>query len=100
ENVGEDTRSEGIGYGMIISAYMGDKATFDGLFAYWQRFDNNGNLLMNWRTFNCGNNSEPGSASDADVDAALGLIIADVQWGGYATFANTIIGSIRQIEML
>src|SRR5690242_10596852 len=40
ENEGNDTRSEGVGYGMVISAYMGDKATFDGLLAYWQRFDN------------------------------------------------------------
>lgn len=98
ENQGEDTRSEGVGYGMVISAYMGDQATFDGLYAYWQRFANNN--LMNWRTFDCGNNSEAGSASDADVDAALGLIIADLQWGGYAAAATSLISSIRTVEML
>ena len=98
ENAGEDTRSEGVGYGMVISAYMGDKPTFDGLYAYWQRFDNNN--LMNWRTFDCGNNSENGSASDADVDAAMGLIIADIQFGGYAAAATSIISSIRTVEML
>jgi endo-1,4-beta-D-glucanase Y len=100
ENAGSDTRSEGIGYGMVISAYMGDKPTFDGLYAYWQRFDNNN--LMNWRTFGgqCGDQSENGSASDADVDAAMGLIIADQQWSGYAAAANAIIGSIRQVEIL
>jgi endo-1,4-beta-D-glucanase Y len=98
ENQGADTRSEGIGYGMVISAYMGDKPTFDGLLAYWQRFDNNN--LMNWRTFGCGDGSENGSASDADVDAALGLIVAEIQWGGYAALANTLIGSIRQVEIL
>src|SRR5262245_15666944 len=70
ENQGSDTRSEGVGYGMVISAYMGDQATFDGLFAFWQRFDNNN--LMTWRTNDCNGTNDSGSASDADVDAALG----------------------------
>ena len=28
---GNDTVSEGIAYGMLFAVYMGDKATFDGL---------------------------------------------------------------------
>lgn len=99
ENEGNDTRSEGVGYGMVIAAYMGDKDTFDKLHAYWRRFPTSGGL-MNWRTFGCGGGSEAGSASDADVDAALGLIIADKQWGGYAGFANTVISAIRTAELL
>lgn len=98
ENQGSDTRSEGVGYGMVISAYMGDQATFDGLFAFWQRFDNNN--LMTWRTNDCNGSNDSGSASDADVDAALGLIIADLQWGGYATAATALISSIRTAEIL
>ncbi len=98
ENEGNDTRSEGIGYGMVIAAYMGDQATFDGLWNYWERFDNNS--LMNWRTFGCTGGSENGSASDADVDAALGLIVADIQWGGYAADATRVISAIRTTEIL
>src|SRR4051794_27030203 len=30
-DVPNDTRSEGIGYGMLIAAYMGDQTTFQGL---------------------------------------------------------------------
>ena len=30
-----DTVSEGIGYGMLIAVYMGDRTLFDGLYAYW-----------------------------------------------------------------
>ncbi len=99
ENEGEDTRSEGIGYGLVIAAYMGDQPTFDALYAYWQRFPAAGSL-MNWRTFDCGGNSEAGSASDADVDAALALIVAEKQWGGYAGEANALIGAIRSNELL
>ena len=41
------TVSEGIGYGMIIAVFMGDKPTFDGLWAYErQHLDEIG--LMNW----------------------------------------------------
>jgi endo-1,4-beta-D-glucanase Y len=98
ENQGNDTRSEGVGYGMVISAYMGDKTTFDGLLAYWKRFGNGG--LMTWKTNDCAASGDSGSASDADVDAALGLIVANVQWGGYAADANTVIGGIRGAELL
>src|ERR1051325_11015843 len=39
---GGNTFSEGIGYGMILAAYMGDKTTFDGLWNYAKsHFDSN-----------------------------------------------------------
>jgi MYXO-CTERM domain-containing protein len=98
ENPGADTRSEGVGYGMVIAAYMGDQQTFDGLWSYWQRFDDNG--LMRWRTTSCQTGSDTGSASDADVDAALALIVADRQWGGYAADAASVISAIRTREFL
>jgi endo-1,4-beta-D-glucanase Y len=98
ENAGNDTRSEGVGYGMVIAAYMGDKPTFDGLFAYWQRFGSGG--LMTWKTNDCAASGDSGSASDADVDAALGLIIAEKQWGGFAAGANAVLAGIRGSELL
>jgi endo-1,4-beta-D-glucanase Y len=94
---GNDTRSEGVGYGMVIAAYFGDQATFDGLWDYYQRASQNG--LMNWRRDGCnagGGGGDTGSASDADIDAAFGLIVAARQWGGpYAGDATTLVGRIR-----
>lgn len=94
---GNDTRSEGIGYGMVIAAYFGDQATFDGLWNYYQRASQNG--LMNWRRDGCnagGGGGDTGSAADADIDAAFGLIVAARQWGGpYAADASALLGRIR-----
>ena len=88
-----DTRSEGVGYGMVIAAYMGDQATFDGLWDFYQSHSNQG--LMNWLINDCTQVGDVGSASDADIDAAFGLIVADRQWGGYAGDAGGIIQQIR-----
>lgn len=94
-----DTRSEGIGYGMVIAAYMGDQQTFDGLWGYYQRMSTNG--LMNWKRNDCAGNGggggNDGSAADADIDAALALIVADRQFPGnnYAQDASQILGAIR-----
>ena len=90
-----DTRSEGVGYGMVIAAYMGDQPTFAGLWDYYQRNSSNG--LMNWRRNGCGNDGEAGSAADADIDAALALIVAERQFPGnnYGQDATQILGAIR-----
>ena len=93
------TFSEGIGYGMLLSAYAADKILFDGLWAYYKKFkDSNG--LMNWKVQGCNSLNQTGAASDADLDAAVGLYIADKQWGSKGlinyladckTLANTIL---------
>lgn len=93
-----DTRSEGIGYGMVIAAYMGDQPTLDGLWRYYQRTSSNG--LMNWKRNGCdgqGGGGDNGSAADADIDAALALIVADAQFpnSGYAADATELLGAIR-----
>ena len=97
-DVVNDTRSEGIGYGMIIAAYMGDQTTFQGLRNFY--FGHTaGTGLMDWKWNNCtarGNNGQ-GSAADADVDAAMALIVASKQWPGmgFDTDANTLLNAIR-----
>lgn len=90
---GNDTVSEGIGYGMIAAAYMNDKPTFDGLWTYAKaHFDGKG--LMNWHISSTGtavaqsNGTEPGSASDADEDIAWALIVAASQWPGGSYLAD------------
>lgn len=95
---GKDTRSEAMGYGMVIAAYMGDQTTFDGLLKYYQRASTQG--LMNWHPTNCGATGatagDNGSAADADVDAAFALVVANKQWPGqYTTQLGTILGAVR-----
>jgi hypothetical protein len=87
------TASEGIGYGMVIAAYMGDQATFDGLWTFYQSHSNQG--LMDWLINDCNQVGDGGSAADADIDAAFGLIVADRQWGGYAGDAAGILQQVR-----
>jgi endo-1,4-beta-D-glucanase Y len=102
---GNDTVSEGIGYGMLISVMMGDKTTFDGLWGYWAAHPATG-MLMNW-TCPGGTGCSGGSATDADEDAAYALLLASKQWGGspaggstsYLSLATTMIGQIWSAEI-
>lgn len=95
---GDDTVSEGIGYGMLLAAYRGDRATFDGLWGY-ARSHRDGNGLMHWR-IDAGNGVVGyNAATDADEDMALALIVADGAWGGYRADAGDLIGRIMQFEV-
>lgn len=74
-----ETVSEGIGYGMILTAYHGDREEFDGLWAFAKsKWNDRG--LMSWRV-TCDTVVGAGDASDGDLDMALGLLIAWNQWG-------------------
>jgi MYXO-CTERM domain-containing protein len=94
--------SEGMGYGMVLSAYMGDRATFDGLWKFIQK-NLNSNNLMGWEV-NCSgfdqtDNGGGGdsSATDGDDDIAFGLVVASVQWGGdYATQAQSYLAAMKK----
>jgi gliding motility-associated-like protein/uncharacterized repeat protein (TIGR01451 family) len=90
--------SEGAGYAMIAAAYMGDKTTFDGI---WFR-EHDIRLVKHPRYrdgivprpgYLYGDNSlaEPGgdSATDGDVDIALGLLMAWKQWGNNSGYLNS-----------
>jgi endo-1,4-beta-D-glucanase Y len=89
--------SEGIAYGMLLSVGIGDREVFDGL---WQFYKNrrNGNGLMNWRYDVCGGQTGDNGASDADLDAAMSLVLAESRWGGYADDARTLINDIGDNE--
>ena len=69
------TVSEAIAYGMLITVYMDDQQIFDKLYGTWKSNGGNG-AGMNWRV-GCSGGS--GSASDADFDAALALVMASKQ---------------------
>uniref|UniRef100_A0A7S2IIJ5 Cellulase n=1 Tax=Haptolina brevifila TaxID=156173 RepID=A0A7S2IIJ5_9EUKA len=70
----DDCVSEGVGYGMLISAYLSDQATFQCLWSFAKsKFDANG--LMNWQIDSSGNIAGSGAALDADEDMAMALLI-------------------------
>lgn len=98
------TVSEGIGYGMLLSAYAGDKSTFDALWKYYKGHSN-GNGLMNWKYSDCNSSAGQNGATDADEDAAMALIIAEEQWPtasspyDYKSEASFLISKIRQYEI-
>lgn len=93
----EQVASEGIAYGMLLSVGIGDRTTFDGLWRFY-REHRNGNGLMNWLYSPCGGQIDGNGASDADLDAAMALIIADDRWGGFAEDARALVDAIGTHE--
>ena len=103
-----DTVSEGIGYGMLAAVYLGDKATFDGLWTYAkaQGDSYSSKVLMNWHIDSTGtpikdNGNEPGSAADADEDIAWALLQAAEQWSttSYLDDAKRVINAMFTYEI-
>ena len=80
-----DTVSEGISYGMILSVYFDDQATFNSLWQYKQ-LHNDGLGLMNWQINSGGGTQGGNSATDADEDIAYALYLASYQWGNGGTY--------------
>ena len=91
----ESTFSEGIAYGMVLRVYMSSTASdhqaeFDKLWKYWKCYGkgSNGNGCnswngegMDWKIDNyTGSVDGSGTASDAEFDAALALVMASKQW--------------------
>jgi endo-1,4-beta-D-glucanase Y len=98
---GNDTVSEGIGYGMLIGVFMNDQPMFDSLWSY-AKSHNDGKGLMTWCIpSGSGSCSGGGSATDGDEDMAYALLMASKQWSGgsYASDATTLIGNIYTHEV-
>jgi hypothetical protein len=102
------TVSEGMGYGLVIAAYMGDQALFNGLWKYTANWLD-GNGLMNWYINAAGtglgsNPSGSGAAPDADEDVIWGLILAHYKWGdagayNYQALATTMLNNFMANEV-
>ncbi len=107
------TVSEGMGYGMLLNAWMSNpnlpsdvrvngQAIFDGLWTYYRHYrDANG--LMNWHIGPDGVVQNTGGASDGDFDVAMALIVAHRMWGSggtvnYGAEATALIRAIRDFE--
>jgi len=93
--------SEGIAYGMLLSAAADDRALFDGLWKYYtDHLDPNG--LMNWATGVCdpAGNNNANAATDGDLDAAMALIQAEARWpgNGYLALAEALAEKIVTFE--
>lgn len=96
-----DTVSEGMGYGMLLSYFANDEATFSKLWNYVQKYlDPKG--LMNWQISSSGQVIGQGSATDADEDIAYALLRADSKWPGkgYGQEAKNMISAMMKTEVL
>lgn len=93
---GSRTVSEGIAYGMLIAAYMGDDKLFNNLWGYYKHHRNE-NGVMHWMIESCQVIGQNG-ASDAELDVAMALIVASHQWQSdqYLNDAKMMIRIIRQ----
>lgn len=89
------TVSEGIGYGMLLAAYLDDRATFDGLWEY-AKSHRNSRGLMAWYIRADNTVVDRNAATDGDQDMAFALIVADARWGGYRPDALALIASLRR----
>ena len=99
------TVSEGIAYGMLISVYMDNalnntRADFDGMWAYYKKF-RNASGVMDWKVDGFSTVVATGGASDAELDAAVALLMAHKQWGedSYLADALELISIIKEHEV-
>jgi endo-1,4-beta-D-glucanase Y len=92
--------SEGIGYGMLITANVGTQAEFDGVWATYKAAPKSQLGLMQWTCNECVTDcaaSNGSAASDGDLDAAMALLQAEARWGGgaYLEAGRQLVATIR-----
>jgi len=97
------TVSEGIAYGMLLSAFANDKELFDGLWKYYLSHTN-ANGVMNWKIEGCNTVNGQNGATDAELDAAFALIVAGYRFGNtggidYHKDAKDLIAIMKQHEV-
>ncbi len=96
---GSVSKVEAQGFAMIAVAYMADKETFDGLYAFYNsKLQSSSCGLSAWQS-SCGGVQDAGAATDGDIDVASALIVAHWQWpeDGYDEQAITIIDRLRDV---
>ncbi len=103
------TVSEAHGYGMVLTAYMGDRAIFDSMLRYFKAHPSKltANLMAWKQTLKNGRmvNIEGGdSATDGDLDIAYALLLADKQWGSsgvidYKAEALAVLRAVLKAEV-
>jgi len=98
----QETVSEGMGYGMLMVAYLEPDATGPALMNRLLAFVNSkldNNQLMHWKV-SCDSVYEQNAATDGDLDYALALIQAERRWPnqGFGTSAKKFLGAILSHE--
>ncbi|HET6378281.1 MAG TPA: glycosyl hydrolase family 8 [Methylocella sp.] len=98
------TVSEAHGYGMVLAAFMADKAVFDSMFRYFKAHPSSiSPHLMAWKqTLRNGQMTSiegVNSATDGDLDIAYSLLLANVQWGsrGAINYKSEAVKVLRDI---
>jgi len=98
--------SEGVAYGMLMTANLGNFADFKKFWATYKKFKN-ANGLMSWKlnANSCplavaSDGGATNAASDADIDAAMALLVAAKAGfdASYATEAKTLIAAVKSKE--
>lgn len=104
----DDTVSEGQAYAMLRAVWMRDKETFDRCYRWSEehlsRAGKTGDHLLAWR-WKDGAVADWMPASDADIDYALSLLLAEAVWPGrapkpckpYGAKADRILGDILSL---
>lgn len=91
ENESAINVSEGLGYGMMITALMAGhdinaQRYFDGLYRFFRAHPAASNPnLMAWRQVQGCISDSDGAATDGDIDIAYALLLAHAQWGSNGT---------------
>jgi len=116
------TVSEGVGYGLLIFVYMDGvtetnsfssstiQSKFDKLYNYysaWSKYtygSSGRKYLMNWKINGFSSITSANSATDAELDVALALLMAHKQWGStgtinYAAEAENLLSAIYDKEV-
>jgi len=90
---------------MLIMVYMSStqadhQSEFDKLYAFWNKYAKSGGG-MNWHINTQNGKVDDGTATDADLDVALALIMAAKQWGNdqYLSKAKSLITWIKSNDM-
>ena len=104
------TTSEGQSYTMLRAVWMSDKATFDKAWSWTKEQLQRDDLLFSWKWGQRGDGSYgvledvggQNSASDADTDIALALLMAAGRWQqqAYLTEAKELIAAIWDVEVV
>lgn len=90
------TTSEGQSYILLRSVWMNDKDTYEKAWAWTNVNLKNQNGVFSWKW-----NQDNGSATDADTDIALSLLMAYKRWGNeiYLDEAKKLLNSIWDTEV-
>ena len=95
--------SEGLGYGLLLSVYNDDRATFDGLWKFVERnlrnYEGGEGGLLPWRYDSNSQVTSGGNATDGDLDIAFALVVADKKGWGYGAEAKTYIANVLRYSV-